>query len=106
MDEQDRVAAFVDEHGLETDLAYRVLDLESEVGEVAKEVTTSTDYGSRPDAAEIATDEVGDCLFALLALAEAADVDAGDALDVALEKYGARIAETGGAGSGGGDSSE
>ncbi|MFC5133231.1 MULTISPECIES: MazG-like family protein [Haloferacaceae] len=100
MDEQDRVSAFVDEHGLEADLAYRVLDLESEVGEVAKEVTTSTGYGSNPEDAAIAADEIGDCLFALLAVAEAADVDAGDALDVALEKYEARIDETGGAGSG------
>ncbi|MFC5277682.1 MazG-like family protein [Halorubrum rubrum] len=100
MDAQDRVSAFVDEHGLEADLAYRVLDLESEVGEVAKEVTTSTDYGSAPDDAEVATDEVGDCLFALLALAEAADVDAGEALEVALAKYEDRIETSGGAGSG------
>ncbi|SMO36611.1 MazG-like family protein [Halorubrum cibi] len=100
MEEQERVSAFVEEHGLETDLAYRVLDLESEVGEVAKEVTTSTDYGSSPEAAEVATDEIGDCLFALLALAEAADVDAGEALEVALAKYEDRIEATGGAGSG------
>ena len=53
MDEQDRVAAFVDEYGLETDLAYHALDLESEVGEIAKEVTTSTDYGRNPSAASI-----------------------------------------------------
>ena len=100
MDEQDRVAAFVAEHGLETDLAYRVLDLESEVGEVAKEVATSTDYGSDPEAAAIATDELGDALFALLALAETADVDAGDALDESLAKYEARIDASGDAGSG------
>ena len=100
MDEQDRVAAFVAEHGLETDLAYRVLDLESEVGEVAKEVTTSTDYGSDPDAAAIASDELGDALFALLALAETADVDAGDALAESLAKYERRLDASGDAGSG------
>ena len=100
MDEQDRVAAFVAEHGLETDLAYRVLDLESEVGEVAKEVATSTDYGRNPEAAAVATDEVGDALFALLALAEAADVDAGEALAESLAKYESRIESTGDAGSG------
>ena len=100
MDEQDRVAAFVDEYGLETDLAYHALDLESEVGEIAKEVTTSTGYGSDPDAAAIATDEVGDALFALLALAEAADVDADAALSESLAKYEARIESTGDAGSG------
>jgi len=100
MDEQDRVAAFVAEHGLETDLAHRVLDLESEVGEIAKEVATSTDYGSEPDAAAIATDEIGDALFALLALAEAADADAAEALDESLAKCEARIAPSGDAGSG------
>ncbi|TKX58450.1 nucleotide pyrophosphohydrolase [Halorubrum sp. SS7] len=100
MDEQDRVAAFVAEHGLETDLAYRVLDLESEVGEVAKEVATSTDYGEDPDAAAIATDEVDDALFALLALADAADVDADAALDESLAKYESRIESSGDAGSG------
>lgn len=99
MDEQERVAAFVEEHGLEAGLAYRVLDLESEVGEIAKEVTTSTDYGTDPDGASIAVDEVGDALFALLAVAEAADVDAGEALDTALAKYVDRIEVTGGAGS-------
>ncbi|ELZ36779.1 MazG nucleotide pyrophosphohydrolase domain-containing protein [Halorubrum tebenquichense] len=100
MDEQDRVAAFVDEYGLETDLAYHVLDLESEVGEIAKEVTTSTDYGRDPAAAAVATDEVGDALFALLALAEAADIDASAALDEALAKYEARIESSGDPGSG------
>ncbi|MFC7186750.1 MazG-like family protein [Halorubrum yunnanense] len=95
MNEQERVAAFVAEHGLETDLAHRVLDVESELGEVAKEVATSTDYGSDPAAAAVATDEVGDALFALLALAETADVDAGDALDESLAKYEARIESSG-----------
>ena len=100
MDEQDRVAAFVDEYGLETGLAYHALDLESEVGEIAKEVTTSTDYGRNPNAASIAADEVGDALFALLALAEAGDIDAADALDEALGKYEARIDSPGDPGSG------
>ncbi|ELZ43819.1 nucleotide pyrophosphohydrolase [Halorubrum californiense DSM 19288] len=100
MDEQDRVAAFIAEHGLETDLAHRVLDLESEVGEIAKEVNTSTDYGHEPAAAAIATDEIGDALFALLALAETADVDADAALDEALAKYEARVESSGDAGSG------
>ncbi|WP_459825481.1 hypothetical protein [Halorubrum luteum] len=42
MHEQDQVATFLDRHEMETTLAYHVLDLQSEVGEVAKEVTTST----------------------------------------------------------------
>ncbi|PAU85377.1 nucleotide pyrophosphohydrolase [Halorubrum salipaludis] len=100
MDEQDRVAAFVDEHDLDADLPYRVLDLESEVGEIAKEVTASTDYGAAPAEVSIAPDEIGDALFALLALADATGVDAGDALDESLAKYRSRIDESGDAGSG------
>lgn len=99
MDEQRRVAAFVERHGLEAPPAYRALDLVSEVGEVAKEVNRSTAYGSH-DEVDIADDELGDALFALLALAEAVGVDAGNALEVAIDKYDARIDSTGDAGSG------
>ena len=100
MDEQERVAGFLDRHDMETALAYHVLDLQSEVGEVAKEVTTSTEYGARPDEAAVAADELGDVCFSLLAVAEAADVDLGEALDTALAKYESRIAADGDAGSG------
>lgn len=94
MDEQQRVAAFVDQHGLEAPPAFRLLDLLSELGEVAKDVNESTGYGTEPETVAVSTDELGDTLFALLALAEALDVDAGEALDVALEKYERRL-ETG-----------
>lgn len=100
MHEQDQVAAFLDRHEMDTTLAYHVLDLQSEVGEVAKEVTTSTDYGARPSEAAVADDELGDAFFSLLAVAEAADVDLADALDAAIAKYESRIAAEGDAGSG------
>ncbi|MGA9400547.1 MAG: MazG nucleotide pyrophosphohydrolase domain-containing protein [Haladaptatus sp.] len=45
------------------------------------------------------SDEIGDALFSLLAMANALDVDAGDALDEALEKYRDRIHESGSASS-------
>lgn len=99
MDEQREVAAFVATHDLETDPAHRVLDLVSEIGEVAKEVNLSTEYGES-DAVEIAADELGDTLFALLALCEAVDVDATAALQTAMAKYEARLEDTGDAGSG------
>jgi len=93
MDEQRRVAEFVDRHGLETPPEFRLLDLVSELGELAKNATESTDYGEDPTDLEFDSDEVGDAFFALLALAESADVDAGEALDEALSKYDARLAE-------------
>jgi NTP pyrophosphatase (non-canonical NTP hydrolase) len=100
MDEQRRVAAFLDAHDLRTDPAYRVLDLSSEVGELAKEVNESTGYGSTPGAAAVAEDEVGDALFCLLALAAELDVEAGEALETAIEKYESRLASSGDPGSG------
>ncbi|WP_313693209.1 MazG-like family protein [Halorarum halobium] len=100
MDEQEQVAAFLDRHDLTGEPAYRILDLASEVGEIAKDATTSTGYGADPDALDVSTDELGDALFSLLAVCEALDVDAGDALREAIDKYDRRMAETGDPGSG------
>lgn len=100
MDEQQKVAAFIDEHQLRSPPAYRILDLVSEVGEVAKDAAESTDYGHSPTDLSVDSDELGDVLFSLLALADAVDVDAGDALDEALAKYDQRITEDGTASSG------
>lgn len=99
MDEQARVAAFLDANDLRAPPENRVLDLASEVGELAKNVNESTDYG-RAGAADVERDELGDALFCLLALADELDYDAGAALDEALGKYEDRIAESGSAGSG------
>lgn len=99
-DAQDRVATFVAEHDLDAPPAYRLLDLTSELGELGKDLNESTDYGSVPADLDVASDEVGDALFALLAFAEAVDVDAGSALDEALAKYEGRLESRGTAGSG------
>lgn len=95
MDEQRRVAQFLATHDLDASPEYRLLDLVSEVGELAKDANESTGYGSSPDEMAISDDELGDALFALLALAESLDVDAGDALETALAKYERRIGESG-----------
>ena len=100
MDEQARVASFLDAHDLHAPPAYRLLDLVSELGEVAKDATTSTGYGADPQSLAVSEDELGDALFALLALCEELDVDAGRALETALAKYERRLddAETPGSG--------
>ncbi|WP_435347289.1 MazG nucleotide pyrophosphohydrolase domain-containing protein [Haloarchaeobius sp. HRN-SO-5] len=100
MDEQRRVARFVAEHDLETHPTYRLLDLTSELGELAKAACESTAYGGRPDDVQVSDDELGDALFSLPALAEWADVDADRALETSLEKYERRIELTGDASSG------
>lgn len=99
MDAQDRVAGFIATHDLDADPAYRLLDLAAEVGELAAEVNATTGYGARPDDTAVAEDELGDALFAVLALAESLDVDAGTALETSLEKYADRIETTGDPGS-------
>ena len=93
--QQKRVATFLEDHELHTTPEYRLLDLLSEVGELAKDVNSSTDYGAAPDDVSVKPDEIGDALFSLLALSDALDVDAGEALETALSKYEGRIAESG-----------
>jgi NTP pyrophosphatase (non-canonical NTP hydrolase) len=100
MDAQETVADFLESHDLHTDPAYRLLDLTAEVGELAADATDSTDYGSRPAEMDLSRDELGDALFALLALAEETDADAGAALAESLVKYEARIDGEGSPGSG------
>ncbi|MFB6118534.1 MazG nucleotide pyrophosphohydrolase domain-containing protein [Halosegnis sp.] len=99
MDEQEQVAAFLAANDLTCPPAYRLLDLAAEVGELAADATAATGYGADPDAFDVKRDELGDALFALLALCDQLDVDAGDALADSLAKYETRLAEDGSAGS-------
>jgi len=98
---QKIVAEFVDQHGLQTDIVHRLLDLVSEVGELAKEALKTSAYGTQPFTPTMAwTEELGDVLFALLCMANASDVDVEEALTQAIEKYRARLASGGSASSG------
>ena len=93
---QQKVAAFVQAYGLGTDPQARMLDLASEVGELAKEVLKATWYGTRPLAPTASLEEeLGGCVFSLLCVSEALGLDGEKALDQALEKYRARFAEAG-----------
>ena len=93
---QQKVAAFAQAYGLGTDTQARMLDLASEVGELAKEVLKATGYGTRPLAPTVSLEEeLGDCVFSLLCVSEALGLDGEKALDQALEKYRARFAEAG-----------
>jgi len=93
---QQAVAAFVQRHGLETDAQHRLLDLVSEVGELAKEILKGTQYGHTPLALTSNwQDELGDVLFSLICLANTTEVDLADALQGALAKYEIRLAQRG-----------
>jgi len=100
-EDQQRVAAFLDEAGLHSPPAYRLLDLTAEIGEIAADAAKSSDYGADPESLSVSRDELGDALFSLLALAEELDMDAEVALEEALDKYEARIDTDGTPGSDG-----
>lgn len=99
-DWQQEVAVFMRRHQLEHDPTTHALDLVSEVGELAKELLLATDYGRQPSQfGERLLEEFGDALYSLLALGEACDLDADEALRTALEKYEGRVARDGEVGS-------
>lgn len=88
-------------HKLEASIPSRVLDLVAEVGELAKEVLTRTDYGRTPfRPSERWQEELGDVFFALVCLANSTTVDLEEALQQALDKYRERLARKGDPGSG------
>lgn len=97
---QADVAQFVKQHNLEIQLGDRMLDLTSEVGELAKEILKSTDYGCQNFAPTDAwVDELGDVLFSLICLANTTKIDLLDALNGALSKYQSRLRDKDNAGS-------
>ena len=98
---QTKVAHFVADHQIETDLKSRMLDMVSEIGELSKEILKSTDYGKKsftPDADW--ENELGDTLFSLICIANQTDVNLSSALDKTLEKYQNRFGKKGDMGSG------
>lgn len=98
---QRNVRAFVERNHLACGAQSRYVDLVSEVGELGKEILKSTDYGKAAfQVTDTAKDEIGDCLFSLLALCCEMNIDAEAALQSALNKYRRRFETTGTAGSG------
>ena len=99
---QEAVATAVRWHGLTTDPAARMLDLVSEVGELAKELLESTAYGGSALVPRLAwAEELGDVAFSLFALADATATAVEPAVHGAIAKIDRRVAETGSASSGG-----
>ena len=97
---QRRCGAFLTQHGLGHAPQIHTLDLVSEVGEVAKALLESNNYGGSPSqpTAEL-EEELGDAFFSLIALAESLGLDLEAALEKALTKYETRLAERGSLGS-------
>ena len=99
-DFQQEVIQFVKEHSLGTSAELRLLDLVSEIGELAKEYLKAKQYGKKDFTTEQGwEDELGDVFFSLICLANQTDVDLRQALETALEKYSKRMEQDGSAGS-------
>ena len=98
---QREINEFVTEYELDTDPTSRVLDLVSEVGEVAKEVLKGSSYGKKDFAPEREkwVEELGDVLFSLICLANSSNVNLDFALQSVVNKYRDRINMRGDAGS-------
>jgi len=99
-DYQQKVARFVERHRLATSPEARLLDLTSELGELAKEWLQQTAYGAKKFSPTPEWEsELGDAFFALICAAQATGVDLGDALAGALQKYERRLTNQGHPGS-------
>jgi len=91
---QKRVEEFLEKYSLRTDAENRFIDLVSETGELGKEILKGNSYGKKPyENSPSVQDEIGDCLFSLIALCTEVNVDAEIALDGALSKYEKRFSQ-------------
>ena len=101
-DLQGQAARFVQAHGLDASPEVRLLDLASEVGEVAKEVLRSTGCGRVPfRPARGWEGELGDALFGRVCLANTTSVDLEARFEDALKECESRLEARGDAGSAG-----
>ena len=88
---QDKVKNFCEHHNLSTSVEARLLDLVSELGELAKEILLNSDYGKKTiDFSERLEEELGDVIFSLIALSNSFNIDMEAALDRVLNKYQSR----------------
>lgn len=91
-DTQKIVLDFNKKHNLHMDAVLRLLDLQTELGELSKEHLKLTDYGrSNFTKGPEWKAELGDLAYSLLALANETEVDIDEALDETLVKYAQRI---------------
>ena len=93
---QKVVQECIDKYGIGTDIHTRYMDLLSEIGEMGKEIVKSTNYGKRDFVMnDRIMDEIGDCLFSLLAMCNELNIDAQDALLQSISKYERRFEANG-----------
>ncbi|MEM4782169.1 MAG: MazG nucleotide pyrophosphohydrolase domain-containing protein [Halalkalicoccus sp.] len=96
-----RVSEFNDEYDLAMAPEHRLLDLESETGELAKELLKASAYGDREvETTDGLENEFGDVYYSLLSLADECGIDPERALEASLAKYRERFDSSNSVGSG------
>lgn len=92
---QKAIAQFCTDNHLDTTAECRLLDMMSELGELAKELLKATNYGKKSleDKAPEIELELGDCLFSLICLANSFNINANEALNKVMAKYRNRLAK-------------
>lgn len=86
------VHEFADEASLSASVDVRLLDVVSELGELAKETLNASAYGGEDFSLHDGwCEELGDLVFAVLCLANVTGVDLDEALADALAKYRRRM---------------
>ncbi|MEI8091220.1 MAG: MazG nucleotide pyrophosphohydrolase domain-containing protein [bacterium] len=91
-DFQLKVKKFMDENNMNNPVEYRMLDLVDEIGEVAKEISKMSGYGTKePEFREEIRMELGDAFYSLITVANFYDIDLTKSLDMVIEKYEKRI---------------
>lgn len=93
---QEIVENFIKKYNLSCGEKIRYIDLVSEIGELGKEIIKSCNYGKIESSYTVeAEEEMGDCLFALIALCCEMNIDANSALNNAMVKYNNRFSVKG-----------
>lgn len=92
---QEKVKKFNDErtcHKKQMPTFARILDAQSELGELAKEYLTGSKYGTQEfDLNEEFKEEYGDVLYSLLSLANELELSCEECLEISLKKLQSRI---------------
>ncbi len=79
----------------------RLLDIESEIGELAKEYLKSSKYGTQDfEMTDDFKEEFGDVVYAILSLSNEMNISAEECLDISLNKMKKRMEKNNNLGSG------
>ena len=97
---QNMVKGFMADNKMNNPIEYRMLDLVDEIGEVAKEISKMSGYGTKkPEFREEIIMELGDAFYSLITVANYYNVDLLESLNLAMGKYKKRIKNGGHSGS-------